>query len=131
MDKISVVLELILSAILIVVTVMAIIFLKTPLLEYIANASDSQALLAFITYVINILIVIELFKMLCIPGTDTVLEVMTFVIVRHMIVQETTAVENLLTVIAVVLIILVRKFVLEEKKPKFRLRDKDREDEET
>ncbi|MCD8216713.1 MAG: hypothetical protein LUD01_01475, partial [Clostridiales bacterium] len=76
MERVSVILELILSAILIFIIILALIFLKTPILEYIANAADSNALLVFITYVINIVIVVELFKMLCSPGADTVLEVM-------------------------------------------------------
>ncbi|MCD8364909.1 MAG: hypothetical protein LUC83_03695 [Clostridiales bacterium] len=119
MERISVVLELILSAVLILVIILALIFLKTPLLEYISNASDSLALLTFITYVINIVIAVELFKMLCSPGADTVLEVMMFVIVRHMIVDETTAWENFLTVLGVAVIIIVKKFILDEKWPKF------------
>jgi len=119
MERVSTVLELILSAVLILIIILALFFLKTPILEYIANASDSNALLTFITYVINIVIVVELFKMLCSPGADTVLEVMMFVIVRHMIVNETSAWENFLTVLGVTIIIMVKKFVLDEKWPKF------------
>ncbi len=119
MERVSVILELILPAILVLIIILALIFLKTPILEYISNAADSSALLVFITYVINIVIAVELFKMLCSPGADTVLEVMMFVIVRHMIVSETTAWENFLTVLGVVIIIIVKKFVLDEKWPKF------------
>lgn len=119
MERVSVVLELILSAVLILIIILALIFLKTPILEYIANAADTNALLTFITYVINIVIAVELFKMLCSPGADTVLEVMMFVIVRRMIVSETTAWENFLTVLGVAVIIIVKKFVLDEKWPKF------------
>ncbi len=118
MNKISRILDMILAVILIAVIVIALIFLKAPLLEYIANDSDTEALLYFITYIINIVIVVELFKMLCSPGIETVLEVMMFVIVRHMIVSETSAWENFLTVISVAIIIIVKKYVLDEKWPR-------------
>ncbi|MCD7982127.1 MAG: hypothetical protein LUF32_07445 [Clostridiales bacterium] len=116
MDRVSAGIEIILSVIIIVVVVIAIFFLKTPFLEYLADPAGTDALLTFITYVLNIVICVELFKMLCSPGTETVLDVMMFVIVRHMIVHETTAVENLLTIIGVVIIILVKKFVLRDGK---------------
>ncbi len=117
MNKISRILDMVLAVILIAVIVIALIFLKAPFLEYIANASDSEALLHFITYIINIVIVVELFKMLCSPGIETVLEVMMFVIVRHMIVSETSAWENFLTVLSVAIIIIVKRYVLDEKWP--------------
>ncbi len=123
MNKISRVLDMILAIILIAVIVIALIFLKAPLLEYIASASDTEALLHFITYIINIVIVVELFKMLCSPGIETILEVMMFVIVRHMIVSETSAWENFLTVISVAIIIVVKKYVLDEKWPRRKPKD--------
>ncbi|MCD8217404.1 MAG: hypothetical protein LUD01_05070, partial [Clostridiales bacterium] len=54
-----------------------------------------------------------------------VLEVMMFVIVRHMIVNETAAWENFLTVLGVAVIIIVKKYVLDEKWPEFFCRKKE------
>ena len=118
MDRISVVIEFILSVIIILIVVLAIFYLKAPFLEYIADPSGSDALLTFVTYVLNIVICVELFKMLCSPGTETVLDVMMFVIVRHMIVHETSAVENLLTILGVAVIILIKKYVLNDRRGK-------------
>ncbi len=116
MDRISEVIEIILSVIIILIVVLAIFYLKAPFLEYIADPSGSDALLTFVTYVLNIVICVELFKMLCSPGTETVLDVMMFVIVRHMIVHETSAVENLLTILGVAVIILIKKYVLKDRR---------------
>ncbi len=118
MDNISVVLEFILAIVLIIAIITGIVFLKTPFLEFIANASDSEAILTFLTYVLNIAIAVELFKVLCSPGIDTILDVMMFVIVRHMIVHDTTAVEDLLTIIGVILLILVKKYLHDGHFPK-------------
>lgn len=118
MDRISVVIEFILSVIIILIVVLAIFYLKAPFLEYIADPSGSDALLTFVTYVLNIVICVELFKMLCSPGTETVLDVVMFVIVRHMIVHETSAVENLLTILGVAVIILIKKYVLSDRRGK-------------
>lgn len=115
MDHVSEVLEIILSVIIIVVVVIAIFFLKAPFLEYISDPNADGALLTFITYILNIVICVELFKVLCSPGTETVLDVMMFVIVRHMIVHDTTAVENLLTIIGVAVIIIIKKYVLQNQ----------------
>lgn len=115
MDHVSEVLEVILSVIIIVVVVIAIFFLKTPFLEYLADPTASGALLTFITYVLNIVICVELFKVLCSPGTETVLDVMMFVIVRHMIVHDTTAAENLLTILGVAMLIVIKKYVLQNQ----------------
>ncbi|MCC8082470.1 MAG: hypothetical protein LIO80_10795 [Lachnospiraceae bacterium] len=115
MDHVSEVLEVLLSVIIIVVVVIAMFFLKTPFLEYISNPNADGALLTFITYILNIVICVELFKVLCSPGTETVLDVMMFVIVRHMIVHDTTAVENLLTIIGVAIIIMLKKYALQSQ----------------
>ena len=47
--------------------------------------------------------------MLCKPDVDTILEVVMFVIVRHMVVLDTSAVENLLTIIGMAIIFAIKK----------------------
>lgn len=110
-DKTSEVLEIVINVILIIAVVIAIISLWNPLMEFIQNRGSAQAFLHFLEYVLNILIGIEFFKMLCKPDMDTVLDVVIFVIVRHMIVIETSAVENLLTIIGIAIVFAVKKFL--------------------
>ncbi|MCD8301037.1 MAG: hypothetical protein LUC41_07720 [Clostridiales bacterium] len=118
-EIISTVLEAILAVVIIVVVVMGIVFLKTPIQEYIADSANPDAILTLLNYVLNIIIGVELFRMLCKPGTGTVLEVILFVIVRHMIIHDTGALENFLTVLGVAVLIMVKRYVLDEKLPGF------------
>lgn len=53
--------------------------------------------------------------MLCKPDVDTILEVVMFVIVRHMVVLETSTVENLLTIVGMAIIFAIKKFLKEPK----------------
>ena len=76
--------------------------------------------------VLNVLIGIEFFKMLCKPDVDTILEVVMFVIVRHMVVLDTSAVENLLTIIGMAIIFAIKKFL---KEPKSETKEKINSDE--
>lgn len=110
-DKISEFLEIIINIILIVAVIIAIISLWQPFMEFINNRDSAHAFLDFLGYVMNILIGIEFFKMLCKPDVDTVLEVVMFVIVRHMIVAETSALENLLTIVGIAIIFAIKKFL--------------------
>ena len=84
------------------------------------NRESAHAFLDFLGYVLNVLIGIEFFKMLCKPDVDTVLEVVMFVIVRHMVVLETSSVENLLTIVGMAIIFAIKKFLKEPKKEKLK-----------
>ena len=58
---------------------------------------------------------IYFFKLLCKPRKDTMLEVLMFVIARHMIIEHTTAFENLLSIIAISILIIVDRYFLKSK----------------
>ena len=96
-DHASELLELVVNVIIIIAVVVAILSLWKPFLAFVQNRESAHAFLDFLGYVLNVLIGIEFFKMLCKPDVDTILEVVMFVIVRHMVVLDTSAVENLLT----------------------------------
>ncbi len=116
LDKISDIMELIMAIVVIVAVIVAIFNLKTPFLEFLDSHMGDEAFLEFMAYILNIVIGIEFFKMLCKPGTDTVLEVLMFVIARHMIVHDTSAWENLLTIIGIAIIVIIKRRLLPAKK---------------
>ena len=64
----------------------------------------------FLELVLNLVIGVEFLKMLLRPSTDTILEVLMFVIARHMVVKTTTSFEDLLSVISVAVLLLIRKY---------------------
>ena len=105
-------LERLMAIIVICAVVVAIAALWDPFYEFLTHRTESDLFMDYLDRVINIIIGIELFKMLIKPGAGTVLEVMMFCIARHMIVHETTAVENLLTIVGVGLIFAIKKYFL-------------------
>ena len=129
MDIVSSALEIIMGLIVVAAIVAAIIFLYEPFVEFCDNHADSEAFINFIKYVLNIVIGIEFFKMLCKPGTDTVLDIMMFVITRHMIIDETDALENLLTILGVAILIIIKRYVKAPGLPHFPRHQKNKESE--
>ena len=115
-DRASELLELAVN----IAVIVAVISLWKPFMEFVQNRESAHAFLDFLGYVLNVLIGIEFFKMLCKPDVDTVLEVVMFVIVRHMVVLETSSVENLLTIVGMAIIFAIKKFLKEPKKEKLK-----------
>ena len=114
-DWASELLELAVNIIIIIAVIVAVISLWKPFMEFVQNRESAHAFLDFLGYVLNVLIGIEFFKMLCKPDVDTILEVVMFVIVRHMVVLETSTVENLLTIVGMAIIFAIKKFLKEPK----------------
>lgn len=116
LDHFSEILERFMAVIVIIAVVAAIITLWEPFENFWLHRTEPGAFTGFLERVLDIIIGIELFKMLCKPRAATVLEVMMFCIVRHMIVHDTSALENLLTVIGVAVIVITKKYFLSSEK---------------
>lgn len=116
LDHFSEILERFMAVIVIIAVVAAIITLWEPFENFWLYRTEPGAFTSFLERVLDIIIGIELFKMLCKPRASTVLEVMMFCIVRHMIVHDTSALENLLTVIGVAVIVITKKYFLSSEK---------------
>ena len=71
-----------------------------------------DGLLGILDDAITLAIGAELIKMLCKHTPETVIEVLAFALARHLIVVQTTPLENLITVIAIALLFAVRRFLL-------------------
>ena len=108
-------LEHIMAAIVLIAIVIAIASLWEPFKEFLHIRTESGSFLEYMASVFDIVIGIEFFKLLCKPRKDTMLEVLMFVIARHMIIEHTTAVENLLSIIAISILIIVDRYFLKSK----------------
>lgn len=108
-------LENIMAAIVLIAIVIAICSLWAPFREFLQNRFKAGAFLNYMASIFDIVIGIEFFKLLCKPRKDTMLEVLMFVIARHMIIEHTTAVENLLSIIAIAILIIVDRYFLKSK----------------
>ena len=79
---------------------------------------ETGAFLHFLDAVFNVVIGLEFIKMLCKPSSANIIEVLIFLISRHMILQTTTAMEDLLAVISIGILFLFRRFMLATKPDK-------------
>lgn len=111
LDLCTEVFELIINIVVLIAILVATISLWEPFCAFLENRTDNEAFMKFIGCVFNVIIGIEFKKMLGKPDANTVMEILVFVIVRHMIIVDTSALENLLTIIGVVMIFLVKKYL--------------------
>lgn len=105
------ILELAMALVVVAAIVVAGISLWEPFMAFIDNRFENTAFLTFIGYVFNILIGIEFLKMLSRPSSDTVLEVLTFMVARHMVVEQTTVLENLLSIVSIAVLFSMKKYL--------------------
>jgi len=71
-----------------------------------------ESLVAVLDKAITLAIGAELIKMLCKHTPETIIEVLAFALARKLIVGHTTPLENLITVVAIAILFVVRRFLL-------------------
>lgn len=105
-------LELIMAIIVFITIIIAIFALWEPFLHYLSHRTEHGAFLNFIGEVFGVVIGIEFFKLLCNPGKDTLLEVLMFVVARHMIIEKTSPTENLISIITILILFIADRYFL-------------------
>ncbi len=85
--------------------------LGPALSEYWQHRMEAGAFLEYLDAVFNVVIGIEFIKMLCKPSSANIIEVLIFLIARHMIVTATTPLEDLLSVVRIGIIFYFRRFM--------------------
>ena len=103
------ILEVVLSGIVLIALLMSIVPLLR-LMPGLLTDADSMEVHTFLERALDIVIGIEFIKMLAKHSPGSVLEVLLYAIARHLVVGHDSAVENLLSVGAIALIFIVRKF---------------------
>ena len=103
------ILEVVLSGIVLAALLMSIVPL-VELMPGLLTDADSLEIRTFLERALDIVIGIEFIKMLAKHSPGSSLEVLLYAIARHMVVGHESAVENLLSVGAIALIFVVRKF---------------------
>lgn len=107
------ILELVVAVIVAVGVVLAMLTLIPELGGMLAG--EAGALTPFLEQVFTVVIGVEFLKMLCRPNSDNVLETIIFLVARHMIVNSTTPLEDLLSTISIVLLCLVRRYLKRDR----------------
>lgn len=75
------------------------------------NRAETAAFMEFLDAVLSVVIGVEFLKMLCKPDTENIIETLVFLIARHMIVQTTTAVQDMISVLSICALFLVRHYL--------------------
>lgn len=104
-------LELIMALVVLAAVIIACMSLGNSFITYWHDRYSDGSFLIFVGYVFNILIGIEFLKMLCQPSEDTVLEVLIFLVARHMILEHTTVMENLITILSIGILFGIKKYL--------------------
>ena len=112
------ILELLMAAAVVAGVLVAMITLVPELACYWEHRMTAGAFLEYLDAVFNVVIGIEFLKMLCKPSSANIIEVLIFLIARHMIVQTTTPLEDLLSVVSIGILFFFRRFMLMTKPDK-------------
>lgn len=81
------------------------VILYIPLgIKLLTSSSDTAPFLLFLEDMFNFIVGVEFIKMLCKPSAENVIEVLVFLVARHMILGTNSAVDILLSVLAVALL---------------------------
>lgn len=94
------------------------------------SAIWSEGMENYLQYLFDILIAVELIKLLCRHDLSSMIEVLMFAVSRHLIIDHLTAWENLVAVLSIAILFAIRKFLFihvetyeEEKKRRSGLED--------
>lgn len=80
--------------------------------------TDVDAFKHYLEQIFTLIIGVEFLGMLCRPDSENVLEVLIFLVARHMIVGDTTSLEDFVSVISICLLCVLRRYLRETKKSK-------------
>lgn len=87
---------------------------------------DTAQFKPFLEDIFVIVIGIEFLQMLCRPNSDNVMEVLIFLVARHMIIGDTSPYEDFVSVISIGLLCVVRRYLhIAKEKEKEREREKE------
>lgn len=107
--------ELLCALLLVVGIALSIIGMVRNGEEYLGLFNGNGHLVEFLEQVLVIVIGIEFLEMLCTPGSENVIEILIFLVARHMIVRESTPFEALASVVSIALLYVLRCWLAASK----------------
>ena len=107
-EKVCDVIEILIALAVCVGLVISFILFLPDAAALMSASGDTQNFLAFIEAMFSFIVGVEFIKMLLKPSAENVIEVLVFLVARHMILETSTAVDLLLSVISVAVLFAVR-----------------------
>lgn len=99
--------EILLAFVVIVAILISLIGVPTELMDLYQNGGFND----FLKSIFDIIIGIELLKMLCRHDLDSVVEVLLFAVARGMVIEHMPIAETLIGVISIAVLFLIRKYL--------------------
>lgn len=75
------------------------------------DGAKPDSFLIFLGNVFNIVVGVEFLKMLCKPSSDNVIEVLIFLVTRHMIIGTSSSLDDLFSMVGIALLFVVRSYL--------------------
>lgn len=114
-QKICDALEWVLAVIVFIGIAAAIIRFVPNILIFASKNTTPHDFLTYLEDVFTIVVGVEFLKMLCKPSSDNVIEVLIFLVTRHMIIGDTSSFEDLLSIVGIALLFVVRRHLRKAK----------------
>ena len=116
------ILEMIAAVLVLIGIILSMISIIRDVSIFHSLIAELSAFKYYLEEVFTIVIGIEFLAMLCRPNSDNVMEVLIFLVARHMIVGDTSVYEDFVSVISVALLCVLRRYLKNTRK-----KDKDKE----
>lgn len=132
-SKISEVLELIVAILVLIGILLSICSLIKDFAIFREILNNTESFRTYLDQIFVIVIGIEFLQMLCRPNSDNIMEVLIFLVARHMIVSDTTPMEDFISVISIILLCVLRRYLHDTRvkmKAEGKLSDEEAETEE-
>ncbi len=110
-------LEACMSVFVFIAIAIAIIGLFPAFREFWFHRTDTELLMDVLEQILSVVVAAEFISLLCNPSAENVTEVLVFMIARHMVVKETSALEGLIAVISITILLILRNLILGDRGP--------------
>lgn len=110
-SKISELLELLVAILVLIGILLSICSLVKDFAIFREILNNTESFRTYLDQVFVIVIGIEFLQMLCRPNSDNIMEVLIFLVARHMIVSDTTPMEDFISVISIILLCVLRRYL--------------------
>lgn len=108
-QKIGEILELLVAVLVLIGIILSVCSLIKDFAAFRILLDDTSAFKGYLDDIFVIVIGIEFLQMFCRPNSDNIMEVLIFLVARHMIVSTTTPYEDFVSVISIILLCVLRR----------------------
>lgn len=109
------ILELIAAGLVLIGILLSILSIVSEFAVFRDLMNNPSAFKTYLEEILMIIIGVEFLQMLCRPSSENVIEVLIFLVARHMIVGDTSPYQDFVSVISVTLLCVLRRFLRNDK----------------